>query len=64
MLLLVNQVPFNCYQGSVFGLPDVALDKLTELGVPFEFADAAADTQLNGARATVQLVGASASTRS
>ena len=64
VLLLVNHVPFSCYQGSVFELPEVALDKLTESGIPFELAEAPADTQLNGARATVQLIGVNAPTRS
>jgi hypothetical protein len=62
MLLLVNRVPFSCYRGHVFELPDLVLGRLTESGLAFEHVEAPPDSARNGVRATVQLVGSVAPT--
>jgi len=62
MLLLVNRVPFSCYRGHVFELPDLVLDRLTGSGLVFEHIEAPPDSARNGVRATVPLVGSDAPT--
>ena len=57
MLLLVNHVPFSCYRGSVFELPDSTLNKLIESGITFERVEAPPNLVCNGVRVSVQLVG-------
>ena len=61
-LLLVNRVPFSCYRGAVFELPDGVLDRLTASGIALERVEAPPDSVRNGARASVQLVGSVAPT--
>ena len=61
-LLLVNRVPFSCYHGSVFELPDSVLDRLTASGIALERVEAPPNPVRNGMRASVQLVGSVAPT--
>ncbi|MBI1927089.1 hypothetical protein HYR99_22955 [Candidatus Poribacteria bacterium] len=61
-LLLVNRVPFSCYHGAVFELPDSVLDRLTASGIAFERVQAPSNSVRDGVRASVQLIGSVAPT--